>query len=84
MLNCVLAHYIRLIKLNKSDDYIVDHFGATSSVYRYLFCFTSLVAGKFEWNFRYVIFKRILMIDGWGICCENALIWMSLDFTDDD
>ena len=21
--------------------------------------------------------------DGWGICCEKALIWMSLDFTDD-
>ena len=23
------------------------------------------------------------MIDGWGICCEITLIWMSLDFTDD-
>ena len=23
------------------------------------------------------------MIDGWGISCEIALIWMSLDFTDD-
>ena len=30
-----------------------------------------------------VIFKQILAIDGWGICCEIALIWMSLDFTDD-
>ena len=43
----------------------------------------SLAPGKFEWNFGYVIFKRILVIDGWGICCEIALIWMSLDFTDD-
>ena len=43
----------------------------------------SLAPGKFEWNFRYVLFKRILMIDGWGISCEIALIWMSLDFTDD-
>ena len=34
-------------------------------------------------NFRYVIFKRILVTDGWGISCEIALIWMSLYFTDD-
>ena len=44
---------------------------------------TSLAPGKFEWNFRYVIFKRILVIDGCGISCEIALIWMSLGFTDD-
>ena len=42
----------------------------------------SLSPGKFEWNFVYVIFKRILVIDGCGFCCEIALIWMSLDFTD--
>ena len=30
-----------------------------------------------------VIFILILVIDGWGIPCEIALIWMSLDFTDD-
>ena len=44
----------------------------------------SLVPGRFEWDFRHVIFKQILVIDGWGICCasEIALIWMSLD-TDD-
>ena len=45
--------------------------------------FNSLAPGKFEWNFRYVIFKWILVTDGWGISCEIALIWMSLDFTDD-
>ena len=45
--------------------------------------FHSLVPGKLEWNFRYVIFKWILVIDGWGISCEIALLWMSLDFTDD-
>ena len=28
-------------------------------------------------------FKWILVIDGWGISCEIALIWMSLDVTDD-
>ena len=43
----------------------------------------SLAPGKFEWNFKQVIFKRILVIDDWGISCEIALIWMSLDFTDD-
>ena len=43
----------------------------------------SLVPGKFEWNFRHVIFKQILVIDGWGICCDFALICMSLDFIDD-
>ena len=43
----------------------------------------SKTPGKFELNFRYVIFKRILVIDGCGISCELALIWMPLDFTDD-
>ena len=43
----------------------------------------SLAPGKSEWNFRYVIFKYILVIDGWYISCEIALIWMPLDFTDD-
>ena len=43
----------------------------------------SLAPGKFEWNFRYVNFKWILMINGWDICCEIALIWMSSDFIDD-
>ena len=43
----------------------------------------SLASGKFEWNFRHVIFKQILVIDGWSISCETAQIWMSLDFNDD-
>ena len=45
--------------------------------------FNSLIPGKFEWNFSYVIFIWILVIAGWGISCEIALILMSLDFTDD-
>ena len=45
--------------------------------------FNSLAPGKFKWNFRYVIFKQILVIDGWSISSEITLIWMSLDFTDD-
>ena len=49
----------------------------------YLLGFNSLALGEFECNFRYVIFQGILLIDSWGIACEIALIWMSVDFTDD-
>ena len=44
--------------------------------------FNSLAPGKIEWNFKCVIFKRNLVIDGWGISSEITLIWMLLDFTD--
>ena len=30
-----------------------------------------------------IFFKLILVIDGWGISCEIAFIWMSLYLTDD-
>ena len=36
------------------------------------FILNSLAPGKFEWNFRYVIFKQILVIDYWGFSCEIA------------
>ena len=45
--------------------------------------FNSSAMGNLNGNFRHVIFKQIFVIDGWGISCEIALIWMSLDFTDD-
>ena len=45
--------------------------------------FNTLAPRKFEWNFRHVIFKQILVIDACGISCEIALLWMSLDFTSD-
>ena len=41
------------------------------------------VSGRFESNFRQVIFKQILGIGGLGISCEIALRWMLLDLTDD-
>ena len=47
-----------------------------------LLCLVNSLA-NFKWNFRHVIFKQILVTGGWGISCEIALIWMSLDFTDD-
>ena len=43
----------------------------------------SFAPGKFEWNFRYFIFQVISVIDGWGISCELAPRWMSLELTDD-
>ena len=43
----------------------------------------SLAPGRFERNFRYLIFQIISVIDGWGISCKIALRWMPLDLTDD-
>ena len=56
-------------------------FGVTT----FMFLWSNAVSrdGRFEWNFRYVIFKLILVIDDWCIFCEIALIRMSPDFTDD-
>ena len=39
----------------------------------------SLAPGRFKVNFRWVIFKLILVVNDWGMSCETALIWMSLD-----
>ena len=43
----------------------------------------SLAPGKFQFNFRLVIFKLTLVNGGWGISCEIALKWMPLDLIDD-
>ena len=42
-----------------------------------------LAPGRFQWNFRWIIFKIILEIGGWGISYEIALTWISLYLTDD-
>ena len=39
----------------------------------------SLATGAFQWNFRRVNYKHILLIDGWCISCEIALRWISMD-----
>ena len=64
--------------ISKHGIYLVssEWYGAASRV-------NSLAPGKFARNFRQVIFKQILVTDGWGISCEIALIWKSLGFTDD-
>ena len=43
----------------------------------------SLTSGRFKVNFRWVVFKLILVVNGWDIYCETALIWVSLDHTYD-
>ena len=43
----------------------------------------SLTPGKFEWYFRYLIFQIISVIDGWGISCELAIRWMSINLNDE-
>ena len=45
--------------------------------------FNLLWPGGFSWDFRWVLFKPITMIDGWDTCCEIAIRRMSLDLTDD-
>ena len=44
----------------------------------------SLAPGRFKVNFRWLSFKLVLVVNGWGISCETALIWMSLDHTYDN
>ena len=39
-------------------------------------CIVYFVYLKFEWNWRHVIFKQILVIDGWGI---TGLHWLSVN-----
>ena len=46
-------------------------------------CVNPLAPGRFESNFRCVIFKLILVIDGCCFLCQIALRWMSEDLTDD-
>ena len=43
----------------------------------------SLAPRKFEWNFRYVILKRILVIDGWGISwnCPDVNVISEVQWT---
>ena len=44
--------------------------------YHYNACFKSSTTGRLEWHFSTVLFKLILVTDGWGIC-EIALRWIT-------
>ena len=69
-------------KMFPFDDVIMDIPYSNGNNLLLWSCLNSLAPGKLEWNFRHVIFKQILVI-GWGIFSEIALIWMSLDSTND-
>ena len=43
----------------------------------------SLAPGRFQFNFRKVIFKLTLVNGDWGISSKIALRWMPLDLTDE-
>ena len=49
----------------------------------HLFTLDSLAPRRFERNFREVIFKLTLVIDGWCISCEIVLTWMPHVLTDE-
>ena len=82
LLPCTSISYIQRLKEPKSSTMLAFAYIFWAPVCHYWHV-DSLAPGKFEWNFRHVIFKQILVIDGWGISCEIALIWMPLGFTDD-
>ena len=46
-------------------------------------CVNSLTPGGFVKKIRFVIFKLILVTNGWGIYCEIALRWISMNPTED-
>ena len=83
---CQIAHnlYLRLCVCWPLEFLATSH----SSLAWYSLCmgpeylhFKSLSPGSSEWNFRWVIFNLISVIDGWGIPCKIALRWMSKDLT---
>ena len=52
-------------------------------IYLCIDLFNSLAPGRFQFNFRLVIFKLTLVNGGWGISYEIVLRWMPLDLIDD-
>ena len=58
---------------------LICHHGITTNTQH----LNSLVPGRFQFNFRQVIFRLNLVNGGWGISSEIAIRWMPLDLTDD-
>ena len=71
------------LELMTNDQNVFKLMSATDNFYHYIHFFNSLVPGRFQFNFREVIFKLNLVNGGWGISYEIALRWMPLDLTDD-
>ena len=71
-----------LLRLNKIQD-MIWNMNTSLIIFKKNKHVNSLALGRFWWNFRWVIFKQILVIDGWVISSEIALRWMSLALIDD-
>ena len=46
-------------------------------------CFNSLAPGKYESNFKSIIYELIMQNNNLGTHCEIALRWMTQNLTDD-
>ena len=84
LLYCVMSLKIRLLKLlpNLPGTNELNKVSITACLLLGLLL-NSLAPGRFQFNFRQVIFKLTLVNGGWGISYEIALRWMPLDLTDD-
>ena len=71
---CWLWYYVKM-----SNDELVEKCSLLAMGCCLTWYFNSLWPGRFKWNFRWVLFKSITVIDGWDTCCEIALRRMSLD-----
>ena len=63
------------------DLLLLDSVSYKIFIYWYFWAINSLALGRFKVNFKWVIFKLTLVVNGWGISCDTALIWTSLDHT---
>ena len=55
------------------------HIVSTFSCHHWI---NSLAPGRFQRNFRRVIFQLILVIDGWSISSKIVLKWITMDLTE--
>ena len=76
----VCESYLHFVSWMTRSQFVQVHNKNTNAPH---YWFNSLAPGKFEWNFRHVIFNHLLVMDGKGISCEIALLSMSRNFTDD-
>ena len=68
------------VRILKKIDCVIT---ALRTIVVWYWSFNSLAPGRFEWNYKQLLFKLTLGIHGWGISCEIALRWMSLYLIDD-
>ena len=77
--NGLALHRQQAVTWTNDDKVIWCHMAALGCNYS----INSLAPGRFQFNFRKVIFKLTLVNGGWSISYEIALRWMPQDLTDD-